>query len=85
MESFRDAAMALAKVGDVSEPVRSSYGIHLIKYVSDAVEGPVAFDDVKDTIYESLLSTKQDDAYNATVDEWVAAADAKVDRDALKD
>lgn len=77
--------MALAKVGDVSEPVRSSYGIHLIKYVSDAVEGPVAFDDVKDTIYESLLSTKQDDAYNAAVDEWVAAADAKVDRDALKD
>ena len=85
VESFRDAAMALAKVGDVSEPVRSSYGIHLIKYVSDAVEGPVAFDDVKDTIYESLLSTKQDDAYNAAVDEWVAAADAKVDRDALKD
>ena len=85
VESFREAAMALAKVGDVSEPVRSSYGIHLIKYVSDAVEGPVAFDDVKDTIYESLLSTKQDDAYNAAVDEWVAAADAKVDRDALKD
>ena len=53
--------------------------------MSDAVEGPVAFDDVKDTIYESLLSTKQDDAYNAAVDEWVAAADAKVDRDALKD
>ena len=49
------------------------------------MEGPVTFDDVKDTIYESLLSTKQDDAYNAAVDEWVAAADAKVDRDALKD
>lgn len=85
VEAFRDAAMALEKVGDVSEPVRSSYGIHLIKYVSDAVEGPVPFDDVKDTIYESLLSTKQDEAYNAAVDEWVAAADAKVDRDALKD
>ena len=85
VEDFRNAAMALAKIGDVSEPVRSTYGIHIIKYVSDAVEGPVAFDEVKDTIESSLLSTKQDETYNAAVDEWVAAADAKVDRDALKD
>ena len=27
MTEFRDAAMALANVGDVSEPVRSDYGI----------------------------------------------------------
>ena len=32
---FRDAAMALENVGDVSEPVRSEHGIHIIKYVSD--------------------------------------------------
>lgn len=85
VEDFRNAAMALAKVGDVSEPVRSTYGIHIIRYVSDAVEGPVALDEVKDTIESSLLSTRQDETYNAAVDEWIAAADAKVDRDALKD
>ncbi len=85
VEDFRNAAMALAKIGDVSEPVRSTYGIHIIKYVSDAVEGPVAFDEVKDTIESSLLSTKQDETYNAAVDAWVEAANAKVDRDALKD
>ena len=85
VEEFRTAAMALAKVGDISEPVRSTYGIHIIKYVSDAVEGPVAFDEVKDTIESSLLSTKQDETYNAAVDAWVEAANAKVDRDALKD
>lgn len=85
VEEFRTAAMALAKVGDISEPVRSTYGIHIIKYMSDAVEGPVAFDEVKDTIESSLLSTKQDETYNAAVDAWVEAANAKVDRDALKD
>ena len=52
---FRDAAMALENVGDVSEPVRSEYGIHIIKYVSDAVEGEVGLDAVRDAPERSSL------------------------------
>lgn len=82
---FRDAAMALASVGDVSEPVRSTYGIHIIKYVSDAVEGAVDYDTVKDTIQSDLLTAKQDEVYNTTVEQWVSESGAKTYKERLAD
>jgi hypothetical protein len=84
--AFVDAAMALAKPGDVSDKVKgSSYGYYIIRYDSDETEGPVSLDTVKETISSSLLSTKQNEFYNTTVDEWVEAAGIKVDMNALKD
>lgn len=80
---FRDAAMALENIGDVSEAVRTSYGLHIIKYVSDAEEGAVALEDVKDVIESELLSSKQDETYNATVEQWVTEANAKTYKDRL--
>ena len=85
VEEFTTASMALAKVGDVSAPFRTSYGIHIVKYISDVAEGVVALDDVKDTISADLLSTKQDDLYNTTVSQWVTDANAKVYKDRLTD
>lgn len=80
---FRDAAMALEKVGDVSGAVRSSYGIHLLKYVSDAVEGEVGLDSVKDALEAELLANKQEEAYTAAVEQWVSDANAKVYEDRM--
>ncbi len=85
VEEFTTASMALANVGDVSAPFRTSYGIHIVKYISDVAEGVVALDDVKDTISADLLSTKQDDLYNTTVSQWVTDANAKVYKDRLTD
>ena len=82
---FTDAAMALAKVGDVSAPFRTDFGIHFVKYISDLAEGAVPLADLKDTISASLLTTKQDDAYNAAVSDWVTAANAKIYKDRLAD
>ena len=61
----------------------SSYGYYIIKYVGDSVEGPIALDEVKETISSSLLSTKQTETYNNTLQSWVDAADFKVDLNAL--
>ena len=84
--AFVDAAMALAKPGDVSDKVKgSSYGYYIIRYDSDEAEGAVSLDDVKETISSALLSTKQNEAYNAAVDQWVEEAGIKVDMNALKD
>lgn len=80
---FKDASMALEKVGDVSPAIRTNYGLHIIKYVSDAVEGEVGLDAVKDTVYSELLTAKQDDAYNAALDAWVKEANAKIYMDRL--
>lgn len=84
--AFVDAAMALAKPGDISDKVKgSSYGYYIIRYDSDEAEGPVNLDDVKETISSALLSSKQTEMYDTTVDQWVEAAGIKVDMNALKD
>ena len=84
--AFVDAAMALAKPGDVSDKIKgTSYGYYIIRYDSDEAEGAVSLDDVKETISSALLSTKQNEAYNAAKDQWVEEAGIKVDMNALKD
>ena len=76
--------MALEKVGDVSGKVASdTYGYYIIRYESDVQEGAVALDTVKDSIHDTLLSSRQNETYQATVDEWVKAAGIKEDLGAL--
>ena len=76
--AFVDAAMALEKVGDVSQPVRSdSYGYYIIRYQSDIEEGEAALDDVRSTIESELLTQKQNDTYTKTVEQWTKDAAVK--------
>ena len=78
--------MALENIGDVSPKTRgNSYGYYIIRYVADAVEGPIALDEVKESIASSLLSTKQDEAYSAAEQSWLADAESqfKLDMNAL--
>lgn len=77
VESFTNAAMALKAVGDVTEPVESTYGYHIIKYVADVAEGPVALDTVKDGISSALLTTKQNDVTTETLAKYVSEANVK--------
>ena len=83
--AFVDAAMALKTVGDVSDKVRGeTYGYYIIKYVGDDAEGAVDYDSVKDALHDALLSTKQDEAYTAAVQQWVDEAGIREDLNALK-
>ena len=84
VESFKTAAMALENIGDISEPVRSDYGVHFIKYVGDAVEGPVDFESIKEKITAELTKTSQDEAYSQAVIKWVEEADAKIHLNRMK-
>lgn len=74
VQSFTDAAMALENVGDVSEPVESTYGFHILQYSADIAEGAVALESVHDALQEELLTAKQDETYTATVETWVSEA-----------
>ncbi len=77
VESFTNGALALEKVGDVSEPVESDYGYHIIKYVSDVAEGPVDLETVKDGISSTLLTAKQNEVSTATLEQYVSEAKVK--------
>lgn len=74
---FQDAAMALEKVGDISGLVKTSYGYHILQYAQDIPSGPVAYETVEADLRAQLLSDKQEEAYAAKVDEWLAEADVE--------
>lgn len=75
VSEFLDAAMALANVGDISEPVETSYGLHILKYEADIPEGAAALTDyLKTSISDELMNTKKEEARTAAEEEWKGAA-----------
>jgi len=81
---FTEASMALAAVGDVSAPVRSSYGIHIIKYQSDIAEGEVGLDTVREPLTEELLSVKSSANVETVLSQWVEEANVVLHEKELK-
>ena len=71
---FADASMALTAVGDVSAPVRSDFGIHIIRYESDIAEGEIGLETVRDKLMEAMLTEKQASNVETMLNQWVEEA-----------
>lgn len=76
VQEFVDAAIKL-KAGEISEPVKTTYGWHVIKCNSKAEYPQRSFDDVKENIKTNLLSDKRSEAFNNNYNEWKKAAKVK--------
>lgn len=72
---FRDAAVALEKIGDISQPVRTSYGLHIIRYEGDVKAGPVDYESVKDELLAEVQDVLMNNYYNDLVAQWRAEAE----------
>ena len=72
VEPFLNASLALTKDGDVSAPVQSDYGWHIIKRISTEAAHEIPYADVKEAfdIYEQGLY--QQEYYANIVSGWVA-------------
>lgn len=72
VEPFLTASLALAKDGDVSDPVQTDYGWHIIKRVSTEPAHEIPYADVKEAfdLYEQSLYQEQ--YYQDIVSKWVA-------------
>lgn len=75
--TFRDTAMALKKVGDVSDPILTSSGVHIIYYQSDVTPGAVDIETVRDALTADALEDKQEAVYDEQLNEWKDAANVK--------
>lgn len=71
MQEFTDGAFSekMQKVGDVSDPVVTSYGIHILYYLKDIPGGAIEYtDDVKKAIEEYCIGIEQD----ALLRQWLS-------------
>ena len=66
--TFFEAALALEHPGDVSEPVITSAGVHIILYAGDEPAGPLALtQEQQDLLRQAALADKQTQALEALV------------------
>ncbi len=69
--AFVKAAFSVEKVGDVSQPVVGSYGVHIVYYLRDVPSGAVELtDDIKEDLKSTLLSEKENEAFASTMQVW---------------
>lgn len=76
-EDFREAAMALENVGDVSGLVRTDTGYCILRYAADVPAGAADFDSVKDTLRETYEEELKTQTYSAQVEKWIEEANVK--------
>ncbi|MBD5560084.1 MAG: hypothetical protein HDQ87_07000 [Clostridia bacterium] len=82
VQEFEDAALALTRDGQISGLVATDFGYHILEREAEA-DGEVPFDTVKDSIIESLTSTKRSDAYTAFLEELTDGKDVTLYTDRL--
>lgn len=74
---FIEACMMLDSVGDVSVPVHSVGGVHIIKYVADVAPGEVPLESIRAAIEAEVLADKQESYYVDQEAQWIAEADVQ--------
>jgi foldase protein PrsA len=75
-KAFLAGALTLP-IGKISEPVKASYGYHLIKVNKKEEYTAKSFDTVKEDIKNNLLGQKKGEKYSAVMEEWKKKADVK--------
>ena len=71
---FRDQSFTVSNIGDVTEPVVTDYGVHIIQYVADVPAGPVELtDELFASFKDVLVSSATSDAYNTAITQWTEA------------
>lgn len=83
--AFTQGAMALEQPGDISQPIRTNYGYHILRYENDVPEGPVALDSVREALQAELFEARREEIYAQLEAEWLAAADIKLYPERMKD
>ncbi len=77
-EEFKNGAMALEKIGDVSDVIVTDYGYFILSYAQDLTAGAVDFETRKDAEMEEALMTKKNEAYSAHLDKMVEEAGVEI-------
>lgn len=81
---FVEGSMMLENIGDISVPVHSVTGVHIIRYVGDVTAGAVPLADIRDAIETEVLAEKKETYYAEQEAQWIADANVKYYPDRLQ-
>ena len=74
---YVEGSMMLEQPGQVSAPLRSVFGVHLVEYIGDVAPGEVPLEDVADAVRAEALKAKQSEYYNQQRQALLEAAQVK--------
>ena len=73
---FLEAAMSIPNIGEISEPVLGSYGVHIVYYLRDIPSGAIELtDDLRKELEGTLLEQNQNAHLNELYEAWEKASD----------
>lgn len=83
LPEFEKAAFAL-KEGEISSPVKTKFGTHVIKLTGRRAAGSLPLEEVRDQIRQALLPQKQKEVFDRVKDELKKSAKFTIKDDVLK-
>lgn len=85
LPEYEAAAFKLTKVGQVTGPVKSQFGYHIIRLEGAKPPAFVSFDEVKDFIRQQLTQDKQKELLEKYIEDLKKAAKITINEDLLKE
>ncbi len=82
VKPFETAAFAL-KVGEISKPVKTSFGYHVIQVTDRKKKSTIPFKNIKDKWIQYLTEKKANEKVHSVVEELRKKADVKIDESLL--
>ena len=79
---FEQAAAKL-KPGEISEPIKTKFGYHIIKVTDKKMGKPVDFEKVKNAIMQRLSAEKQKEVFDSYVEDLKKSYNVEINKEAL--
>ena len=76
-QAFTDGAMSIQNVGEISDPVYGSNGIHIIYYMADIEPGETGLEAVRDSVEQDAEEQKIQATYQNQLDAWLEEANVE--------
>ena len=74
---YVEGSMMLEQPGQVSSPLRSTFGVHLVEYIDDVAPGEMPLDEIRDAVSADTLKEKQAEYYDQQREALLEAAQVK--------
>ncbi len=79
---FETVALKM-KPGEISEPVKTKFGFHIIKVTDKKMGKPVEFEKVKSAIMQRIAAEKQKEVFDSYIENLKKNAKVDINKDAL--